>query len=101
MLRRERDIKNHQITQQSEMLSKQIELISGLSERLREGNILIGSLQRQLALPDGAARQHSDVVDATPSETISPEKGSDVTGTTPKPSKDSKPKKGFFSRLFR
>ena len=101
MLRRELDIKNHQITQQSEMLSKQIELISGLSERLREGNILIGSLQRQLALPDGTARQHSDVVDAKPSETTSLEKGSDVTGTTAKPSKDSKPKKGFFSRLFR
>ena len=33
MLRKELNIKNHQITQQSEMLSKQIELISGLSER--------------------------------------------------------------------
>ena len=29
MLRRELDIKNHQITQQSEMLTNQIELISG------------------------------------------------------------------------
>ena len=101
MLRRELDIKNHQITQQSEMLSKQIELISGLSERLREGNILIGSLQRQLALPDGAARQHSDVVDATPSESSQPEKGSDVARTTAKPSTETRPKKGFFSRLFR
>ena len=76
MLRKELDIKNHQITQQSEMLSKQIELISGLSERLREGNILIGSLQQQLALPDGNDRQSSDVVDAKSSETNSTEKGS-------------------------
>ena len=101
MLRRELDIKNHQITQQSEMLTKQIELISGLSERLREGNILIGSLQRQLALPDGAARQHSDVVDATPSESSPPQKGSDVARTTANPSTETKPKKGIFSRLFR
>ena len=42
MLRRELDIKNQQITQQSELISKQMELVSGLSERLREGNILIG-----------------------------------------------------------
>ena len=37
MLRRELDIKNTQITQQSELISKQMELIGGLSERLREG----------------------------------------------------------------
>lgn len=95
MLRRELDIKNQQITQQAEMLSKQMELISGLSERLREGNILIGSLQKQLALPDGIHRSESDVVDAKSSTSPVTEKGIDAT------KKKAKPKKGFFSGLFR
>ncbi len=60
MLRRELDIKNHQITQQTEMLSKQMELINGLSERLREGNILVGSLQQRMALTDGTNRGKPD-----------------------------------------
>lgn len=94
MLRRELDIKNHQITQQSEMLSKQIELISGLSERLREGNILIGSLQQQLALPDGKVRKQSDVFEAKASESVPAEKGTETA------KKKAKPKKSFFSRLF-
>ncbi len=54
ILREELQIKNQQIAQQTEMLGKQMELINGLSERLREGNILIGSLQQRLALTDGA-----------------------------------------------
>ena len=41
---------------QAELIAKQMELISGLGERIREGNLLIGSLQRQLALPDGKDR---------------------------------------------
>lgn len=94
MLRRELDIKNHQITQQSEMLSKQMELISGLSERLREGNILIGSLQQQLALPDSKVRKQSDVFEAKASESAPADKGSELA------KKKAKPKKSFFSRLF-
>lgn len=96
MLRRELDIKNQQITQHSELISKQMELISGLSERLREGNILIGSLQKQLTLPEGTVRKtSSEVLDAKPSQTASPEKGSQTTKEKPKQ------KKGLFSRLFR
>ena len=95
MLHGELDIKNQQITQQSEMLAKQMELISGLSERLREGNILIGSLQKQLALPDGSHRTESDVVDARSSVSPATEKGSEAS------KKKAKPKKGFFSGLFR
>jgi hypothetical protein len=95
MLRRELDIKNQQITQQSEMLSKQMELISGLTERLGEGNILIGSLQKQLALTDGSSREEADIVDAKPTTPPSPEKGSDATKKKPKP------KKRFFFGLFR
>ena len=95
MLRRELDIKNQQITQQSEMLVKQMDLISGLSDRLREGNILIGSLQKQLALPDGFHRTDSDVVDAKSSAPTVTEKGSEAT------KKKAKTPKGFFSGLFR
>lgn len=95
MLRRELDIKNQQITQQSEMLSKQMELISGLSERLREGNILIGSLQKQLTLTDGSHRTESEIVDAKSPTPTNSEKGSDAA------KKKAKPKKGFFSGLFR
>ena len=64
MLRRELDIKNHQITQHSELIAKQMELISGLGERLREGNILIGSLQQRLALPDAGSSLPLDAVAA-------------------------------------
>lgn len=66
MLRKELDIKNQQIKQQ-------MEVISGLSERMREGNILIGSLQQQLVLPDPASRPR-DVVEAAASEGESPDK---------------------------
>ena len=85
MLRRELDIKNHQITQHSELISKQMELISGLTTRLGEGNILIGSLQQQLALPDGANRA-KEVVDAGTSAGESPAK---------------KKSSGWFGGLFR
>ena len=60
MLREELQIKNHQIHQHSELISKQMELISGLGERLREGNILIGSFQQRLALTNGSGRMKSD-----------------------------------------
>jgi hypothetical protein len=78
MLRRELDIKNQQITQQ-------MDLINGLSERLREGNILIGSLQQHLALPDGKNRAKEVVEAATPAGESSDKKNSS----------------GWFGRLFR
>ncbi len=75
MLRKELDIKNSQIATQNELLR-------GLSERLREGNILIGSLQRQLSLPDGSARNKTEVVDAgTASQ--KPKQGSDAPVESP------------------
>lgn len=86
MLRRELDIKNRQIETQSELLKE-------LSERLREGNIMMRSLQQQLALTDGSTRNDRNVVDATP-EVPKAEKGS-------VPDKPSAPKKrGFFDWLF-
>jgi len=93
-LRRELEIKNQQITQQGELIAKQMELISGLSERLREGNVLMGSLQQRLALSDG--RGPISVSPPKPRRTTSrhTEKGSTM------PPKPAKPKRGFFSRLF-
>ncbi len=86
MLRKELDIKNRQIETQNDLLK-------GLTERLREGNVLIGSLQRQLALGDGSNRGRSeDALDAK--STITPEK-SEQGGDTPKVT----PKKTH--RLFR
>lgn len=95
MLRRELDIKNQQITQQAEMLGKQMQLVESLSERLREGNILIGSLQQQLALPEGRKSISVEPVRSKPAAPHKSEKGS---GSTAK-SKQAKP--GYFSRLFR
>ncbi len=48
MLQRELTLKNQQI-------EKQFEVIQSLNERIREGNILMGSLQQHLALPQAAA----------------------------------------------
>lgn len=93
MLRAELDIKNRQITQQNELIAKQMQLFDGLSERLREGNILIGSLQQQLALPEGKGTTKSEPVEAESAPPPPREK-------TPKAAKP-KPKKGFLSRLFR
>ena len=95
MLRRELEIKNQQIGQQSELISKQMELISGLSERLREGNVLIGSLQQHLALPEGRSENRSISVKAKRAASTTPEKGSTIAAKTPKP------KKRFLSWLFR
>jgi hypothetical protein len=102
MLQRELEIKNQQITQHAELISRQMELLNGLSERLREGNILMGTLQQRLALaeknltPPVADAMH--VTDATPSAP-SP---SPKPAASPKVPTDKKAKKrGFLSRLFR
>lgn len=97
MLRRELDIKNHQITVQSELIGKQMALMSELGERLREGNILIGSLQQRLALTDGREVTPPAPVDAKPARAAAPEKTAKQ--PAPKPTK-TKPKRGFLSHLF-
>ena len=119
MLQAELTIKNEQIATQSRMMSQQMELISGLSERLREGNLLIGSLQQQLRLTDGTPNPRKNSIDATParapaaeskpaspkererekekpqSKGKTPEKQSEK--VQPKP----QPKRGLFARWFR
>lgn len=90
MLQQELTIKNMQIAQQSEMISKQMELIGGLGERLREGNILIGSLQQRAALTDGR-EVPKEVVRASTRK--SEKKNETAEKTAPK-------KRGLFGRMF-
>ena len=95
MLQRELEIKNTQITQQSELLVKQMELINGLSERIREGNILMGSLQTGLTLNSPREGKLAETIKTKPVPASKPEKG------TPAAAKAVKPKRGLFARLFR
>lgn len=77
MLREELAIKNTQITQQMELISMQAGLLQGLSERLKEGNILMGSLQQRLALPAITVTENTSSVTKQPSKNSSrSEKGS-------------------------
>jgi len=103
MVQAELAIKNGQITQQGELIAKQMELISGLSERLREGNILIGSLQRQLQLTDGQKWQPTTSVPATKSASP-PRERQNAKKVPPTPTKKAAPvppkKKSLFARLF-
>jgi hypothetical protein len=96
LLRQELAIKNHQITQQSELITKQMELMNGLSERLREGNILIGSLQQRLALTDGR-----DTASPEPVKAKRPASSAAAKPTPAAAKPTTRPKKGFFARLFR
>ncbi len=68
ILRKQLDIKDQQIAAANDV-------IKGLSERVREGNILMGSLQQQLAPPDTTNRNKSNVVE-TEAPSSKPEKGS-------------------------
>lgn len=92
MLRHELGIKNTQIAKQAEIIDKQMELVNGLSERLREGNILISNLQQRLALPDGRPGKTPEPVKVK--HAVVPGKGSSVNA------KPAKPRKGIFSRFF-
>jgi hypothetical protein len=73
-----------------EILRKQLDIkdqqIEHLNERLREGNILMGTLQKQLALTDGN-RSKSNTVDATSTESNqadSGREGSEATANIPR-----------------
>lgn len=95
MLRRELDIKNRQISQQADLIGEQVKLVGGLSERLREGNVLIATLQQRLALTDGREKSSSFVEAYSAAGPVATT--DDVTGESP-----AKPRtKGVFTRLFR
>ena len=98
MLREELQIKNHQINQHSELIAKQMELMSGLGERLREGNILIGSLQQRLALTDGSARMKSSTATV---KSVTHGVGLSSSKMKAKPvAKTLKQPRGLFRRIF-
>ena len=77
------EILRGQLTIKDQQIAAANDVIKGLSERVREGNILMGSLQQQLAPPDQANRTKKDVVE-TGSSPANLEKGSDVTPVSPK-----------------
>jgi putative protein kinase ArgK-like GTPase of G3E family len=84
MLQKELTLKNQQI-------EKQLDVIQSLNERLREGNILMGSLQKHLALPQGDQPQSEG----------SPVMAS-ATSSAPKADTAAKPaKKGILRWMFR
>lgn len=84
ILQKELDLKNSQI-------EKQWEVIHSLNDRLREGNMLMGALQKRLSLPE-APTPVGAVMDATPMEGKASSKKSSK--------KEMKPaKKGLFGWL--
>jgi len=77
------EILRGQLTIKDQQIAAQNDVIKGLSERVREGNILMGSLQQQLSPPDTTNRNTSNVVD-TDAPTSKSEKGSDAPHTASK-----------------
>ena len=71
------EILRGQLTIKDQQIAAANDVIKGLSERVREGNILMGSLQQQLAPPDLMNRKKNDVVD-TNAPSAKPEKGSEA-----------------------
>ena len=73
------------------------EITKSLNDRMREGNILMGQLQRQLSLASGGLRPTTDVVNTTNNAKPDvPAAPAPKSKTAPKKS----PKKGFFERMF-
>ncbi len=89
MLQKELTLKNQQI-------EKQLDVIQSLNERIREGNILMGSLQKHLALPEGDIRKDSQTVDAKATET----KASPVAASATTSKTGDESQKGFWGRMF-
>jgi hypothetical protein len=58
-------ILERELTLKNQHIEKQWEVIHSLNERLREGNILMGSLQKRLAPPESPAPKE-EIVEATP-----------------------------------
>lgn len=102
MLREQVQQSQEQLKVKDQQIASLSEITNSLNERLREGNILIGSLQQQLALPAGKQRPAATtahVSESAPKVAVKPA----VNNQAAKPSKPApkKPaKKGFFARLF-
>lgn len=88
------DILQNELHLKNQQIEKQWEVIHALNDRLREGNILMGSLQKRLALPMADA-QESQVVDSPATES------SMETATVASGARKQAPKKKRILRWFR
>ena len=77
------EILRGQLTIKDQQIAAANDVIKGLSERVREGNILMGTLQQQLAPPDQTNRNKNNVVE-TDAPSAKPEKGNEVSDTPKK-----------------
>lgn len=104
LLRDELQKTHAQLQVKDQQIDNLSQLMNSLNERLHEGNVLIGSLQRQLALPDGTANPRPDVKSA-PATAASRAGKTTPKKTTPRiqksPEKMPHRKKSFLARLFR
>ncbi len=89
-----------QLSAKDQQIATLSEIAKSLNERVREGNILIGNLQRQLSPPSPPASA-TEATEVRPESTPAPQAGSKKTATKPVPPSAKKPaKKGVWSRLF-
>lgn len=95
LLREQLLLSQQQLVVKDQQIAAQLEITRSLNDRLREGNILIGSLQRQLSLtsgePQAAAGFENTATEVTPPP---------PTPKSPKPAPKKPAKKGFFARVF-
>lgn len=101
LLRDELQKTHEQLKVKDQQIATFSEITQSLNERIREGNILIGSLQRQLSLPSGEQRSAAVAVPTDVSPTSAAPAVSKAAATRPAKSGGKKPpRKGFFARLF-
>lgn len=93
VLRDQLQATGEQLKVKDSQIASQVEIIQSLNERLREGNILIGSLQRQLALPEAVV-----VTSPASSKEAAPAKPTKVAEKHSTPKRPAR--KGFLARLF-
>jgi hypothetical protein len=99
ILQKELDLKSQQI-------EKQWEVIHALNDRLREGNILMGSLQQRLALPGGdkvapAAMAETSKASTEGAKKPSTEKEAVAAEASSAPPAKKAAKKGLLGWMFR
>lgn len=102
MLRDQVQQTQEQLKVKDQQIASLTEITNNLNERLREGNILIGSLQRQLALPMGEQRSVKTTSNASNRASKHTTKSSSNSQSlnSPKVASKKPAKKGFFARLF-
>lgn len=97
LLREQLQENREQLKVKDQQIASQTEIIQSFNERLREGNILIGSLQQQLALPEVTQKFQTTKPQPTQPQGKKPKKPETAVAqsTMKKPVR-----KGFFGRLF-